>query len=133
MTNTTPKTLLRKDLDGFSMSLRGDGIVQVDINSDEVMDVKHIKLGVEFLKEISEGNKFPLLFVVGAFSLPTDEARLYEASEESNPYASAEAYVINSLAQKLIGNFYLKFNKPVRPTKFFRNIEEAAEWLKEFL
>jgi hypothetical protein len=133
MINTTTKILLQKDLDGFSISLRGDGIVQVDINSNEVMDVKHIKLGEEFLKGISDSNKFPLLFFVGEFSLPTDEARLYQAREESNPYASAEAYVINSLAQKLIGNFYLKFNKPVRPTKFFHNMEEAAEWLKEFL
>ena len=133
MTNTIPKILLRKDLDGFSMSLRSDGIVQVDINSGEEMDVKHIKRGVGFLKEISDGKKFPLLFVVGEFSLPSAKARLYEASEESNPYASAEAYVINSLAQKLVGNFYLKTNKPFRPTKFFRSIEEATEWLKEFL
>ncbi len=133
MTHTIPKILLRKNLDGFSMSLRDDGIVQVDINRDEVMEVRHIKLGVEFLEEISEGKKFPLLFVVGDFSVPSEEARKYEASEESNPYASAEAYVIKSLAQKLIGNFYLKFNKPARPTKFFRNKDEAVAWLKEFL
>jgi hypothetical protein len=51
----------------------------------------------------------------------------------SNPYSKADAFVIKSLAQKILGNFYLKISKPERPTKFFNNKDEAISWLKNYL
>ena len=43
------------------------------------------------------------------------------------------AFVIKSLAQKLLGNAYLKINKPVVPTALFDNEEKAIEWLQKFI
>jgi hypothetical protein len=37
------------------------------------------------------------------------------------------------MAQKILANFYIKINKPERPTKFFNNKDEAINWLKPFL
>jgi len=42
----------------------------------------------------------------------------------------AEAFLINSLANRLIVNFYIKFNRPPNPTKVFNNLESALEWLR---
>jgi hypothetical protein len=42
----------------------------------------------------------------------------------------AEAFLINSLANLLIANFYIKFNRPPNPTKVFNNLESALEWLR---
>ncbi len=42
----------------------------------------------------------------------------------------ATAVVVDTLAYKLIANFYLKFNKPKRPYKVFSKEEEAIKWLK---
>jgi hypothetical protein len=125
--------LIEKKLDSFSISLRQDGIIQTDIELDKVMEIYHIKLGVDFIKEIYTGEKFPLLFKVGDFSLPSQESLKYQANEDSNLYASAEAYVITSFYQKIIADFYLKINKPARPTKFFSTEKEAVKWLKGFL
>ncbi len=40
--------------------------------------------------------------------------------------------MISDLPQKIVGNFFLKFDKPARPTKIFTKEEEAVEWLKQF-
>jgi hypothetical protein len=45
----------------------------------------------------------------------------------------ADAFVIDSLAQRILGNFYLKFNKPQFPTRFFNSKEEALIWLEAFV
>jgi len=42
----------------------------------------------------------------------------------------AEAFLINSLANRLIVNFYIKFNRPSNPTKVFNHLESALEWLR---
>ena len=67
------------------------------------------------------------------FALPNYEVRNYWAQKDTNPYSKAESFITNNLAQKIIGNFYMKIQKPTRPTKLFTNEKDAIEWLKTFL
>jgi len=117
----------------LSVSLRDDGIVLVDVKANQEIDVKEVKEVVTTLEQMGNGKKYPLLIVTGEYTLPTAEARAYIATAESDPFASAEAYVVKSLSQKLVGNVYLSFNKPARPTHIFTSEEKAVEWLKQFL
>lgn len=55
------------------------------------------------------------------------------SENENNPYSKADAFVLNSIAQKILANFYVKINKPERPTKFFNNLDEALIWLKKYI
>ena len=55
------------------------------------------------------------------------------SQNEYNPYSKADAFVLNSIAQKILANFYVKINKPERPTKFFNNADEALIWLKKYI
>ncbi len=55
------------------------------------------------------------------------------SKNENNPYSKADAFVLNSIAQKILANFYVKINKPERPTKFFNNADEALIWLKKYI
>ena len=61
-----------------------------------------------------------------------EEVRVFSASPESHIYTLADAIAYDSLAHKLIGNFYIKHNKPSVPTKIFPTKEEAIAWLKTF-
>ena len=45
----------------------------------------------------------------------------------------ASAIIINSLSQKLLGNFYLKINKPNEPTKMFSDKKKAIEWITKII
>ena len=58
------------------------------------------------------------------------EARDNAVKIEDQSMLGATAVVVDTLAYKLIANFYLKFNKPKRPYKVFSKEEEAIKWLK---
>ncbi|MGZ4074004.1 MAG: DUF7793 family protein [Bacteroidia bacterium] len=117
----------------LSVELRNDGLVQVKVKGNEEIEIKNVVEVVSALEKFWQGKKFPLLIVVGEYTLPSADARAYIATAESDPYASAEAYVIQSFSQKLVGNVYLNLNKPARPTRLFNSEEKAIEWLKTFL
>ena len=45
---------------------------------------------------------------------------------KNNPFSVADTFVI-AANQAILGNFYLKINKPERPTKFFNREVGALE------
>lgn len=115
------------------VKLREDGILQITIHDN-------VEVGIDICKELTNayekllGNKKALLLhLVGKFVTMDKESREYSASEIGLKFSKAEAFVINSLPQKLIGNFYMRVNKPAVPTRFFDSIEKAEEWLKNYL
>lgn len=56
------------------------------------------------------------------------EARDYLAK---NAIAAGAAILTNSPISKMVGNLFLKFNKPEFPTKLFTDREKALAWIKE--
>lgn len=45
----------------------------------------------------------------------------------------AQAIIIDSLSNRILANFYIKFHKPANPIKMFADEKEAIQWLKQFL
>lgn len=127
------RILAEKEFEAFSLAIREDGIAVIHVPGNMEIEVSHVKLIVDNLEELGGRKKYPLLILVGEYTLPTPETRAYIAALESDPYATAEAYVIRSFSQKLIGSIFLSFNKPVRPTRLFNDETKALEWLKTFL
>ncbi len=122
-----------KKFENYSIILREDGIVQIEIDPEAEVSVDQIIEGTNYVLGQLNSIKAPVLFIANEFSLPSKESRVYLAKKESLPYSLADAYVINSFPQKLAANFYLKVNKPARPTKMFTNSEEALNWLKTYM
>lgn len=83
--------------------------------------------------KMTDYKKAPLLITFDEFAIPPVETREFWALKDSCPYASADAYLAATLGHKMIGNIYLKFNKPGRPTRVFSQSEDAVEWLRTFL
>ena len=48
-----------------------------------------------------------------------------------NKNAIAKAIVLNNLGMRIIANFFLKFNKPVREHRIFDNELDAYFWLEK--
>jgi hypothetical protein len=111
--------------------LREDGILQIDINSDCEFATLDFNELVEAAKTIGNGKKFLNLIMVGKNTLADHESRVASCSQEGSIYKLADAFVIDSLPQKIIANFYMRVNKPYVPTKFFNNEEDAVKWLME--
>lgn len=57
------------------------------------------------------------------------EARLYLASEEANKHIKAGAIINKSPFTSVVGNIFIKLNKPAIPCKLFSNEEKAVKWL----
>jgi hypothetical protein len=113
--------------------LRPDGIVEIRIDDNHVCTVAEAKILTRQLRKFGKGHPVPLLRIAGEHSHIEDGVREFAASPESQEPILADAIVVRSLAQRILGNFYLKANKPVRPTQLFSTVAAAEEWLLTFM
>ena len=120
------------DLTHSVIILRDDGILELYANDHHVYTIEDVKENVKAFGELTGNKKAPVLIIGGSFSSLDDQTREFMATEESLKYSKAEAFLITSLAQKILINFYIKFNKPLVPTLVFTNKEEAIEWLMRY-
>lgn len=63
----------------------------------------------------------------------TAEGRAYGAEKGHAGNKKAWAAVSDNLAQILVVNFFVRFNKPKIPFKLFKKESEAREWLNTFM
>jgi hypothetical protein len=117
----------------FSVKLFNDGVVHVNIKGVDEIDISGAKEIIKGIGEFCEDQKRPVLVSSDSFAAPTPDARKFLALAESNPYSSAAAYLTRTLAEKLMTNAFIRFNKPARPTKMFTSEAKAMEWLRSFL
>lgn len=115
-----------------SISLTENSMYFIHIESDVEVTLSVVKQILKAMQHLQSAKKLPTIIMVDNFSLPSKETREFLAPKEASPFASAEAYVIKSTAQKLVGNFYLNVNKPERPTKMFTDLFKAIDWLEDF-
>ena len=78
------------------------------------------------------GLKLPTVAICSDLSMMSVEMMRYVGKNENDPYSKADAFVIKSISQRIVGNFYLKIIKPERPTRLFNDKEEAYKWIKQF-
>src|SRR5262249_2145401 len=103
----------------YYLYLREDGIMYVRISSEIEESVELVKKMVEKMGEMVNYKQVPMLARHEEFALPGKVNRDYWATKEACPYSKADAFMINSTAMRLIANFYLRINKPERPTRMF--------------
>ncbi len=116
--------------DNYAVFLRSDNIIQVQIRDDFDCDVKDAQNILNCIKKLSNGKKYPLLAIYSDFNSFSKEANALVAKHK---LTLADALVTNNnFGLKLMAKFYLKINKPVRPTRIFNEVETALVWLKTF-
>ncbi len=118
---------------GSTVSLRSDGIIQIDMKANNTLQLIDAKQMVIAFAEVGGGKKYPLLFIAGDFALASYDARKYASGIEANQYTLASVFVVKNSIQKIMGNAYITFNKPITPTKIMTSEAEALKWLKTFL
>jgi hypothetical protein len=115
-----------------SVTLIEKYIIHIDILPEVDLDVPEIKLLHEAVLKVSKGEKYAILSTSGFACTITPAAREYSATQPTmKEFRIAKALVVSNLAHSLVGNFYIKFNKPFNPTKMFRSKSEALNWLRD--
>lgn len=114
------------------MFIDDDGILRITVIEGAIVSLEKMKEHLEASSKLLEGRK-ALTLVEGAFKFDmSKEASELLASEKGAENRIAAAFVTNSFFNKVWFNFYLKFNKPVTPTKMFNSVDKALVWLKTF-
>lgn len=95
------------------------------IDTEEVLKIK------EANKQLTDGRPYAVLVNSGLFTSITKEARELSASTEFAQMTIAKALLVHSLGHRIVGEFYIKINKPLIKTKVFSNRDKAIEWLNK--
>ncbi|MBI3518780.1 MAG: hypothetical protein HY062_05420 [Bacteroidetes bacterium] len=117
--------------ENFSVKVNEDDFYEIEVFNDKEFSFLQLE---ELIKvQIAWGsNKKPVLILCEEFASTDTSFAKHLSKNKNNPFSAADAFVITSMAQKLIANFYLKISTPERPTRFFKDKGEATEWLKQF-
>lgn len=113
------------------LDFRSDGIIHLHYLT-EILDLKSSREVLEFTRLHSPWKLSPLL-ISGSEFTNQDKASLdFNGSEEVTKYCSAYGFITDSLAKKILANFFIKLNKGKIPMRFFNTQAEAIVWLKQY-
>ncbi len=128
MKKTTEKAI---DLPEATIQFLEERIMHIHIKVEHEFELEHSKKILEARTRLAAGRKMAILYTATKFVIPSREVREFLATEERSHLVLADAFVINSLPQRLAVKFFIQFNKPVRPTRFFESSENALNWLQK--
>ncbi len=109
------------------------GIIKIVYQDDHEFNIIDAKESLMDIEQMTKGKTLPILKIPGKYSSIDNEARKFISSPEGMKHSSTEAFVTTFLPHRIIGNFYMKINKPVKPTAFFETEKQAVDWLKQFV
>jgi hypothetical protein len=124
----------QQDLGHTIILQRGDGVVEVRCGDVTIYSAEKVEQNQECIRRFAAGKKVKVLTIAGYYTHVLPEARRYTAKGNHKDFVAAEAFLISSFAQRIIGYLYMKINRPVVPAHLFlfREKEKAENWLKKF-
>ncbi len=119
------------DIGKASLQRKEDGHLYIWIHDNQELDVEDIKAMVKAKTELFGLQPHTAIIIPGNYSSISNEARDFASSKEAYEGAIAKTIVAKSLAIRLIGNFFIKYNRPPAPTRLFSNEKDAIRWLNQ--
>lgn len=120
------------EFEGYFIFLRKDGIMQLQFEDGFNGDVEHARNMIATFRKIVPEGRVRALVIYQEDNTFTKEAREFIASDEVSKVVKADALIIRGIALTIIGNGYLKINKPKRPTRLFTSADAGLKWLEQF-
>ena len=112
-------------------SILEEGIIRIVLQENAEIELDESKLMQKTSLELTNGAKFVALIDARAKVTVFKESREWGSTAEAQKNMLAQAILIDSLANRIVGNFIIKFHKPIAKTKLFTKEEEALNWLRE--
>ena len=112
--------------------LGDDGIVRIVMLPDADMTQANVEADMATYSQAFAGQRRPVWADIRHVKSMSREARVF-ITREARKYVMAAALVVESPLSRMIGNFFLGFNKPPFPVRLFTSGEKAEEWLQQFV
>jgi hypothetical protein len=111
------------------ISLLEKDVLRVEYKPDAFVDLEEFEENLRAYKKLMTTEKVYLLTVANPGAESSLAVRNQFASPERSAFKIAEAFVVSSLAQKLVANFVMKVQRPTHLLKFFNDEVSARAWL----
>ncbi len=106
-----------------------EGVLYIELFPGNEIGLEDSKEHAEATAKLTNGAMHcAYIKALGNIDISSD-ARKHGANPEIQQNLIAQAVLVNSLATRIAGNFYIRFNKPPKPTRIFTNPEDAKSWL----
>lgn len=108
-----------------------EGIVHIHFKPTERHGAGEAHRVVDAHNELAEGTPCLVLADIKDVTVGANRAaRVHYVSHESSKYKLGMAMLVQSPMQRMLGNIFLRINRPPYPTRLFSQKEDALEWLR---
>ena len=97
------------------VTLYDDTICEIELGEDFFYTIKETLEINKILDEFSKISKLRALLIAGKYSDCDTETRMFISSEEICGKIVAMSLVTKSMAQDILGNFIISYDKPSKP------------------
>jgi hypothetical protein len=118
------------DLGKSTLTFEKDQVAHLHIKANQIVETDEVKAIFQVIN--GKNGRFRLLVTADEQAALSPEAREYASSAESTDKIVADAVVVQNYSHEMTANFFIRFNKPNRPTRLFKHRDEAYEWLNTF-
>lgn len=122
---------MQRETKKIKFTLGPDNILQTECFPNAVMTLDDGKESTRISAEMINFEARPLMVDLTNVIKMTQECRQHFAGAEHAATFSKCALIVSSPISKMIGNFFLGLNKPLKPTRLFTSKEEGLKWLKD--
>jgi hypothetical protein len=105
----------------------------MEVKPDVELEVEDVVRLVQFQGELGNGKAYPVIIHPSPTSTTNSDLIRYISKKDSLPYTKADAFILTSVAQKILAKLYIRFVPPERPTQFFTKKEDALKWIEKFI
>lgn len=109
-----------------------NGILVGEIKA-EIVNVDVAKSAIQYRLQNFGDKSYPFLISIQSVRHSTKEARDILASKDGCEKVTASAILVDSAITSVLGNFFIKINKPLVPTKLFTDKTLAIQWLSNYV
>ena len=117
------------ETDKVHVTMLGDSLFKIFIKNDVELGLDDLDKNYDFFKEQLKEQKGLFLVVFGRGAAMEKGATEKFSEKTRQSIKVKEAFVITTLPHRILGNLYLRVNKPSHPTKFFTTENDAINWL----
>lgn len=118
------------DLGKSTLTFEKNQVAHLHIKANQIVETDEVKAIFQVIN--GKNGRFRLLVTADEQAALSPEAREYASSSKSTDKIVADAVVVQNYSHEMTANFFIRFNKPNRPTRLFKHRDEAYEWLNTF-
>jgi hypothetical protein len=107
-----------------------DDYLVARFRSGAAVELDDARENLDTAERLIRGVSIPLMVDLRQLRSQSSEARALLAGPHAKRVSRAVALLIGAPLSRVIGNFYLRFNRPETPTRLFSVEADAREWLR---